>query len=236
MRVVTTCHEAGFEQYGHRALAGWKHWPRDAELHWYTEGYEIPSTPGVVAVPIEQIQSLARFKERHAGFVPPSYIWDVVRFSNKVFAACDALASYKGIGVWMDADCVTYADIPAGYVEGLLERDAYLGAFQRTGMYTETGFWVMDCSHVQHEAFVGVWQEWYDSAAFKSLGGWTDCHTLDATIRKFKGLIKVTNLSGAFAAEMHPMAKADLGRFVDHTKGPRKDGGTSPENTFRQAA
>ena len=236
MRVVTTCHKDGFEQYGHRALAGWKHWPKSAELHWYTEDYDIADTPGVVAVPNRHLQALQDFKRKHGGYRPPNYLWDVVRFAHKVFAAIDALAGYKGIGVWMDADCVTYRDIPEGMVEALLERDAYIGIFGRRGMYTETGFWVMDCSHPQHEAFLSTWQEWYDSGAFRTLGGWTDCHTLDATIRKFRDAIKVTNLSGEFADDMHPMAKVELAKYLDHTKGPRKLSGASPENQYREAA
>lgn len=236
MRVVTTAHRAGFEQYGRRMLDTWVNWPRDAELWWYTEGYEINRTD-VTEVPNTKIASLQSFKSKWGHYAPVSYLYDVVRFSNKVYAAYDALQDYRGLGVWCDADCVTYAQIPAGYIESLLPKGAYIALFKRDGMYSETGFWVMDCSHPQHLAFLNTWVEWYESGAFKQLANWTDCETLDATIRKFEkaGLIVSASLSGAHAREMHPMAHADLARFVDHAKGARKIDGRSPENKFREA-
>jgi hypothetical protein len=236
MRVVTTCHKEGYEQYGHRILDGWNHWPRSTELHWYVEDYEVPETAGITTVNLERLQGLQSIKHRYSHYKPPSYLFDVARYANKVYAACDALMDYKGIGVWMDADCVTFKDIPEGYIDSLLEKGAYLACFQRTGLYTETGFWVMDCSHEQHQSFLLAWQEWYESNAFAALTGWTDCHTLDATIRKFKGAVAVTNLSGEHADNMHPMALSPLGAYIDHCKGPRKVGGFSPENAHRGAA
>lgn len=238
MRVVTTCNKEGFDAYGHRLLDGWKHWPREAELHWYTEGFDLPETPGVRAIPMDHLQALSSFKRHHFKYRPPNYLYDVVRFSHKVYAAVDGLSTYNGLGVWLDADCVTYRDIPPDYLRSLLTKDAYIGLFQRAGTYSETGLWIVDCSHPQHQSFMQTWQDFYDSGAFASLGGWTDCHTLDATIRKFTkaDFIKVTNLSGEHADNMHPMSKVDLGRYIDHCKGRRKVAGVSPENPHRAAA
>lgn len=238
MRVVTTCHKEGFERYGHRVLDGWKHWPRNAELYFYTEGYTIPETPGVKAIDLNKVPSLAQFKERYADYVAPNYLFDVVRFSHKVYAAADAFSDYKGLGVWMDADCVTYRDIPEGFIEGLLPKGAYIGHFRRAGLYTETGFWIVDCSHEQHEAFMQAWLGWYENHTFKALANWTDCETLDATIRQFikNKLIQAHSLSGEFEKDPHPMAKVELAQYIDHCKGPRKEAGASPENAFRGAA
>lgn len=232
MRLVTTCNREGYERYAHRVLDGWHHWPAGTELHWYVEGFTLPKDrpESIIEISTDKLQALQTFKLRHGGFVPPNYLFDVVRFSHKVFAAADALQDYKGIGVWMDADVVTKADIPAGYVETLV-KDAYLAMFKRRGMYTETGFWVMDCAHEQHESFLGVWTDWYESGAFRGLQNWTDCETLDATVRKFErqDLIRTVSLSGEFEKDMHPMAKAPLSAYLDHCKGNRKDLGYSPE-------
>ena len=75
--------------------------------------------------------------------------WDVVRFAHKVFAAYDALRDYDGIGVWCDADCTAYTDIPEGLIEDQV-KDAYIALYQRKGMYSETGFWVMNCGYSNH--------------------------------------------------------------------------------------
>jgi hypothetical protein len=231
MRLVTTCNAEGFERYAHRILEGWKYWPADTELWWYTEGFTIPNKPdGIVEISTDKLQGLQAFKLKHGKFRPPNYLFDVVRFSHKVYAAVDALSDYKGVGVWMDADCVTRKPIPPGFIENSLGRD-YMAMFKRRGMYTETGFWIADCSHEQHREFLSTWVEWYDSGAFKDLANWTDCETLDATVRIFEkaGLIKTGSLSGEFEKEMHPMAKSVIGAYIDHTKGDRKDLGYSPE-------
>lgn len=234
LRVVTTAHKAGYEQYGRRFIDTWHNWPRNAELWWYTEGYEI-SRDDITEWPNTKLTQLQAFKSKWAHYQPVSYLYDVVRFSNKVFAAYDALLDYRGLGVWCDADCVTYASIPVGYIESLLPKGSYIALFKRDGMYSETGFWVMDCAHPQHQAFLNTWVEWYESGAFRQLANWTDCETLDATIRKFEraGLITSASLSGLHAREMHPMAHVELARRLDHTKGGRKVEGRSPENKFR---
>lgn len=237
IRVVTTCHKQGFEDYGKRCLESWGNWPKNAELWWYTEGYELPETERVVQVPNTKIQSLQSFKLKFDYYLSPRYLFDVVRFSNKVYAAIDALSDFNGIGVWLDADCVTYKQIPDGFIESLLPSDRYIALFKRAGMFSETGFWVMNCAHPEHQAFLSYWQEWYDSGSFKQLGNWTDCEALDATIRKFEkhNLIRSISLSGGHEREMHPMALSDVGKYIDHCKGTRKKDGFSPENINREA-
>lgn len=223
MRVVTTAPKD--VAYTARWLEGRKFWP-DAEFVFYTEGYTV-DCPGK---DFADLPEFSEWKAKHQGYVPPNWQWDVVRYAHKVFAAIDALYDYDGVGVWLDADCVTYKPIPEGYVEGLV-KDVYLACFQRTGLYTETGMWVMDCSHPKHREFLDYWRGWYLGERFTVLPQWHDCYTLDYTIRAVD--VPVRNLSGEFAKDMHPMAKADIGKYVDHCKGPRKVKGFSPENKHR---
>lgn len=231
MRVVTTAPKDGLDLYGHRWLESRENWP-DAEFVWYTENYELDE---VKTKDFRDLPEFHQWKMKHARYAPPSWQWDVVAYAHKVFAACDALYDYDGVGVWLDADCVTFKPIPEGLIEAQV-KDAYLACYQRTGMYTETGFWVMDCSHPEHKAFLDAWRSLYFSERYTKLPQWHDCFTLDATIRLFADKIKVHNLSGKFAKDMHPMASSELGQYIDHCKGPRKIKGISPENKFRSAA
>jgi len=237
MRVVTTCHKQGYQMYGKRFVEGWQNWPEESELHWYTESFEPPHLTRCTFIPDTKIQGLQIIKERFQHYKPVGWEWDVVRYANKVYAAYDALIDYKGIGVWLDCDCVTFKPLPVGYIESLLPDDCYMAMFKRTGMHTETGFWIMNCAHEQHQSFLSNWIEWYESRAFFDLPGWTDCHTLDATVRRFEkeGLIKTHSLSGTHAKDMHPLSKVELGRYIDHCKGKRKITGYSPENLNRTA-
>jgi hypothetical protein len=235
IRVATTCHKAGYEMYGLRFVQGWSNWPTDAELYWYQEGFQSPPMLNTTLIPTSKVEGLENFKRRFTHYIPVSWQWDVVRFSNKVYAAVDAFMDFKGIGVWLDADCVTFNPISADYLRSLIPAGCYMAMFKRTGMATETGFWVMDCSHPEHQAFLETWRSWYDGNHFKDLPEWHDCYTLDATVRLFerKGLIKTHSLSGEFEKDMHPICKVELGKYIDHCKGKRKIDGRSPENLNR---
>ena len=231
MKVVTTVHKAGFDQYGYRWIESVNNWPA-ADFVMYAEGF---TTDAVPCVKTEDVARLAAFKAKHKAFTAPSWRHDIVRFSNKVFAAYDALYDYDGIGVWLDADCVTYRPIPPGYIEKQLG-GAYFAHFARPGHYTETGMWIVDCRHTAHKAFFDTWIGWFETGAFTQLDEWHDCTTLDATLRLMRDEITTRNLSGEYGNLMHPMTKADISRFVDHCKGPRKGTGMSPENVHRAAA
>ena len=229
VRLVTSCTGKHFEDYAYRLFNSFKHFPKGTELWWYTEGFSLPKQDGIVEIDIASLGDLSDFKKKHAAYKPPNYMFDVVRFSNKVYAADAALIDYQGIGGWIDADCVILKDIPEGFIEGHLQ-DAYIALLQRKGLYSETGFWIMDCQKEVHHDFLNMWTEWYRSDAFKGLANWTDCETLDATIRRFqKDGMKVTNLSGDFAKDSHPLTKIALGKYIDHCKGRRKVLGYSPE-------
>lgn len=241
MRVVTTAHKAGLDLYGQRWLDSRRHWPANTDFWWYTEGYELPrqkdekSGERIVRRDFSELPEFMQWKAKHQGYVPPNWEYNVIGYSHKVFAAIDALYDYDGIGVWLDADCVTYRKIPPEVIEQQLGAGNYLACYQRKGYHTETGFWIMDCAHPEHHAFLDAWMAWYLTNSFKQLSVWHDCQTLDATIRHFGERVKVNNLSGDKSNEMHPMALTELGRYIDHCKGPRKIKGVSPENKHREA-
>lgn len=238
IRFVTTCHREGWERYGRRLWDSWENAPAGSELIWYAEGFNPGEQRGITVVPVDKLHDLQSFKLRYGHYCPPTWRWDVSKFAHKVFAAIDGLREYRGTGAWLDADCVFHKKVPDGLLEQFLPDGFYLSMFKRRGMYTETGFWLMDCAHKFHEAFLNDWQSWYDSGEFKNLAEWHDCMTLDATVRTYEreGLIRTFSLSGEHEKEMHPMALSPLAEFIDHCKGDRKDAGVSPENKFREVA
>jgi hypothetical protein len=252
MRVVTTMHKAGFDVYGKRWIDGKLKWPEGTEFHFYTEGYEVPYSPGeedliesagmcgdkrhwMQRYELNDLPEFVEWKMKHAGYIPPDWRFDVVKYACKVFAAVNSFRDYDGIGVWLDGDCVTYKDIPPGLIEKQVE-DAYLACYQRTGLYTETGLWIVDCRHPEHKAFMDAFTGVYLTERYKALQAWHDCMVLDYTISNFRDRIKVRNLSGEFSKHPHPQAMTELGAYIDHAKGTRKIAGRSPENKHREAA
>jgi hypothetical protein len=236
LRVVTTCHKAGLEEFGHRWLDGRKNWPKKTEFYFYTEGYDLDAS-GVTVKDIMAVPGFAEWKAKHIHYRPPGWQWDVVKFAHKVFAAWDALYDYDGVGVWLDADVVTHKKIPAGVIEKAVD-GVYVAHYGRTGYYTETGMWVVDCSHPNHRPFMDALRTAYLSERYQSLSQWHDCMVFDAALRGFvrDGLVKARNLSGEFHKDLHPMAKTEYARYLDHCKGNRKTIGRSSENKHREAA
>ena len=235
MRIITTVHKEGFDQYGEKWLKGLDLWPAEDEFIAYTEGFDLDH-PRVTGRRIESVVRAEAFKVQFRHYKPVNWRWDIVRFGNKVFSSYDALYDYKGIAVWMDADAETYAKMPEGYVRKMLPEGNYLALFKRQGMPPETGFWVMDCSHPAHQQFLDTWIRWLESGAFKQLSQWCDASTMEATIRQFEkaGAIQTASLSEGFEKEHHPMAMADIGKYIDHRKGGRKGQLSSPENPYRK--
>jgi hypothetical protein len=227
MRVVSTCHKDGFDRYGKKFIDGLKNWP-EHELFLYSEGFESNKR-------VEDLPKLVAFKERHKGFHPNSWQWDVVRFSNKVYTMHDAAYDCEDLIVWCDADCYAHSKIPDGYIESLLPEGCFLSYFRRKGIHSELGFWLMDGKHPEKKAFLDTWLSWYETGMFKDLRQWHDCESFDATVRLFlrRDRFRVHSLSGAFEKDMHPMAKVDLAKYWDHLKGQRKDMEKSPENVYR---
>jgi hypothetical protein len=224
MRVISTCHKAGWDVYGKRWLEGLKHWPKETEFILYTEGFDLDH-PLVLSKRVEDLPRAQAFKAKYAHYTPFAWRWDIVKWSNKVFAAYDALYDYEGLALWLDADCMTLQDIPAGYIEGMLPPGDFWAGFKRTGWQTETGFWIMDCWHRERRRFLDTWIQWLESGSFKNLEQWCDASTLDATIRAFTrdGLIEVASLSGEFEKEEHPMSKVELSKYINHLKGALKN-------------
>lgn len=237
IKCVTTCHREGWDQYGRAFRDGWRHVPHD--LTWYTEGFDLPPAERITEVKNESLEKLQAFKKRFSFYKPPYYQWDVVRFSNKVYAVHDALRNHDGLGLWIDADMIPFSDVPVGYIESLLAPGDYIAMFRRKGFYSECGFWVVDCTNPQHGAFMDRLLGLYEDGDFKHLREWHDSYLMDAVVKQMErdGKIKITNLSGVHSGDEHPMARADLAKYFDHLKGPtRKELGASPENEHRKAA
>lgn len=251
MRVVTTCLEKDIATYGQRWLDARSRWPKGTQFWWFTEGYTLPYQPdeqqaiellgldGGALIERRDLRDIAdwmAWRASMAHYVPPDWRFDIVRWSCKAFAALEAFKDYDGIGVWMDADCETYRDVPEGMIEAQVQ-DHYLACYQRTGLWTEAGVWIVNCGHPAHEDFSDFIREAYLQNRYKSLPQWHDCMILDAAIRQFTqaGRITVNNLSGEFHKHPHPQAMSELGKYFDHMKGARKDRGRSPENKWRVA-
>jgi hypothetical protein len=235
MKVITTVHKAGFDKYGSKWVEASSNWPDEDELWMYTEGFDLDH-PRIRTKRVEELPKLEAFKARYRNYKPVSWEWDVVRWSNKAYTIYDAFRDHKGLGLWLDADAITYKKPPDGYIANLLPEHYYIALFKRVGMAPETGFWLINCNHAEHTRFIDTWIRWFDDDRFKELNQWCDAATMLATINAFerKKLISTFSLSGKFDRYPHPMSQVELAQYIDHMKGNRKAKGFSPENVFKK--
>ncbi len=240
MRVVTTALERDLHGFVRDWLDGRKFWPAGTEWWYYTEGYELPEQEDEAERPIvrhdvDDIPGLAAWKGKHKDRPFTDWRWDVVRWSNKVFTPIHALYDYTGIGVWMGADCITYRQVPEGMIEAAV-KDDYCAFYQRDHLPPECDFWVMNCAHPQHKAFLDFMRVFYFMDTVLTLPRNDDCVVWGEALRKFtaEGRITVNNLSGKYSGHPHPQAASEFGKYIDHRKGERKKGRFSPENKYHR--
>ena len=214
MRLVTTCTEEEFRQHGHRLLESFKH-VKGAELWWYADGFSLPKTPGVVEISADKLQALQAFRGRMSKYLTPSLEFDVLQYAPRIFAVCDALGDYKGIGGWISPRLRAVQDIPAHFLEGEL-RNAFIARLTRKGATSQDALWLMDCAHEQCASFVQTLGDWLESRSFTELPAWTDMDIVDATVRRFEkhGLIESASMSGIHEGLQNPLIATDLGQYL----------------------
>jgi hypothetical protein len=101
-----------------------------------------------------------------------------------------------------------------------------VGYFGRN-TFTETGVLFFRLRPEVGE-FLEKWTSLYFTDEFKSLGGWTDCHTFDFCRKNTNVSLVFKNLN-SINEQNHPIAKSFLKTLVDHRKGDRKVMDISPE-------
>ena len=169
----------------------------------------------------------------------PSYKWNAVKFSYKVFSIFLAsnIDTISSKIVWIDADTVCINDLNENKLEKFLPQNrelmTYLGRdnFPPTCPHSETGFIGFNLLHKQFSSFIKTAISFYTTGELFTLERYHDCVVYDMTRRIFEMTgTQFRSLSGEFKSEEHPFVKCGLGNFFDHLKGNRKLLGFSPEH------
>ena len=174
-----------------------------------------------------------------------SYLWDAVRFSNKVFCVVNAVRNspeYDYI-IWIDADTYTFRPMPIRFLENLLPINTmltYLGRerfeLKDGGKYPECGFVGYNLRHPEVQNFVNEWEQLYTTDNVFKLLEWHDSFILWHLAKKFKKEknIKINDIGYAKGVKGHHVfVNSELGLYMDHMKGKRKQKGTSAKNDLR---
>jgi hypothetical protein len=248
---VTTFHADHWQGWARTFVASFlARWPREVELHVVLQG-DLPRDLFRSRLHVHALETWAprwpEFLAKHGGDKAAhgqinggyDYRHDAIRFAPKVFvigAAAEHLRRAERL-LWIDADIVTHADVPLGWLEAvLLPFDeasgtrpyvAYLGR-DAVRLVPETGLLAFDQLHAGHAPFLAAWTGLYASGSVFELARQEDAFSFDCVRRHFAkaGLISCHDL-GAGIMHHHVFVNSVLGEVMDHCKGPRKQVGHS---------
>ncbi len=166
--------------------------------------------------------------------------WDAIRFANKTYAVYDAFTKSNNWCVWMDAD--TFIHSPWSYEQfaDLLPADkwiTYVGRGKGSQTWPECGFYGLNVQNEVCKKFMQEFERVYEDAdnGIFLLEEWHDSFVFGNILNKMKieypNVLDYTEdmiLKGAITGGGgHPLINCELGRWMDHLKGARKDTGKS---------
>lgn len=245
IRVCSGFSESGYKEYGKRFLETFhKHWPQSVELVVFTEA-DVEMPRGACRS-LWECRGVAQFLARHRDNPErcgtkqhakwkPKYIgrpynfrFDAVKFFKQALIPEHASFNLNDgdILVWLDADVVTFADVPDDAIEQIIgDRDiAFLG---RQGTHSEIGFWAVRLNYRTRE-FLAMFADVWRSDKVFDLEEWHSAFVFD-WCRRHTSMIQhnMTPLGRG-----HVFTDSPLRYWLDHCKGNRKTLGYSPERKF----
>jgi hypothetical protein len=176
-----------------------------------------------------------------------SFLFDAVRFANKVFCVTHAIKTsvekeYDYV-IWLDADTYTFRTMPRDFLESLLPEDSmftYLGRENPVkndgGKYPECGFVGYNLRNPHMQQFAHDWEKLYNTDQIFELLEWHDSFVFWhlSKIYREKHNVKVNDIGYWKGVKGHHVfINSELGLYIDHFKGKRKNIGSSAKNDLR---
>ena len=233
--VITSFTEELYEEYGRECLRTYfAHWPSNVELVVYFEGDRFPEPriqSGVRWVRMHEVDRLSGFLDDigqfrlMSGTMPDGKYninWDA-RQGRSIFMLYHAARQFGGKVFWMDADCITHADVPDTFLDEILPDDKLCCFHSRDGWYySETGFIGYNAAHASCQDFLESCRGMYLEGSIFTQPGWHDCYAFDAIRRRAPAEWFHNLAAGLPQGCMHPIVNGPLGAYIDHKKGKRK--------------
>jgi len=222
-----------------------KHWPKDTKLYayyndWRERGLQSYDSDRVEFIDLMSVSTelCEFFKKFKSPEDTPNWRTDVKRWAYKVYTEYEFFVKNPpkcDVGIWIDADTVTYNDIPKAKLEEWLPKDKDIAVLGREAVnYIEAGFVMMRMTDLNKALFAdlfGVWnsgeiynyREWHDAFVFTRIMNLHQAHGL-----------QVENLS-PHCADLNAFEASPLVRYMYHNKGMLKfkeqQAGQEPPNT-----
>lgn len=237
--VVTTMNLKYYNEIGHRMLDSFQdQWPCHLNLYWEN----IDELPEITHDKISILDLFLKepecesFVNRHRNRSdqtnPKELHLGAVRFAYKTFSIIHATTHSKSrYVIWLDADTFTHTKITEEILFQFVKEGCYVSYLGRDNNYSECGFVVYDTHHPMHTSFIQTWRNLYEKDEVFKLPQWHDSFVFDCIRREYeKHGMKNNNFSPWGKDYDHVFVESELGKYIDHMKGPRKEQGRTPKN------
>ncbi|QUS54406.1 hypothetical protein [Pseudovibrio brasiliensis] len=246
--VITTFHEAGYQQYGRRCIQSFlEKWPETVSILIYPEKVSVGFSEARVQVldPLVVLSKLQQFKSSYYDnpfangtnpIIPKqteNFRWDAYRFSNKVFAVTDAIRRCQGTFdqlIWLDADTVTHTQIPENFLNKMAPKKGQLAAYLNRRGYPECGWVGYNLKHPEILNFADRFEQIYLTGEFLTFKENHDSYIFWEIVQEMEQAHSASFKElGSRWRSGHIFIQSALGKYVDHLKGDRKIEGRSRE-------
>ena len=206
-----------------------QHWPKDTKLYayyndWPERGLQTYDSDRVEFIDLMSVSTelCEFFKKFKSPKDTPNWRTDVKRWAYKVYTEYEFFVKNPpkcDVGIWIDADTVTYNDIPKAKLEEWMPKDKDIAVLGREAVnYIEAGFVMMQMTELNKALFAdlfGVWnsgeiynyKEWHDAFVFTRIMNLHQAHGL-----------QINNLS-PHCADLNAFEASPLVRYMYHNKG-----------------
>ena len=235
--VITTFDRKYYERCGRAFVDTYRQfWPKTIPLTIYYEGDELEADEENIKWRyMEEVEYLPQFLANikpfafMTGNVGGSYN---IQYDARMCRAGFIQAHHMRHGgkvLWLDADIITHGAVPETFIDDLLPDDKLCAYLARDWWYSETGGLCMNADHPMADAFRQLWVQVFNSGVIFSLPGWHDCYGFDIARKSFGRPDLFMDLVAHLRhlRPSHPFVNSIFGAYMDHKKGPRKDGGRS---------
>jgi len=173
-----------------------------------------------------------------------SYLWNAVKFSYKVSCVTHAVKTYTDYDyiIWLDDDTYTFRDIPMQFIESICPNDTLVTYLDRendlgSNKYPECGLVCYNMRHVLVQNFISDWEQLYFTAKIFELLEWHDSYVFWHLTKEYKQKHKARVHDIGYSKGVkghHVFVNSELGKYIDHFKGDRKNAKSSKAEDIRK--
>jgi hypothetical protein len=232
---VTTYNRKLYDEYAKRFLETYN-WPFDLKIYVEEDDFwhprvtyknifkEVPDCKEFVNRNKHRMEQ-TDYKEKSN-----AYVKDGVRFCYKVYAYTHSILNedYDGI-IGIDADSIFYKPIDEQWIKNKIHRDDCMMTYLGRSNYSECGFLYWNMKHPQTKSYAKFMKDLYDTDHIYNLQEQHDSFIWDYARLRYENEFGIKNHNIGDKQVGHVQARSVLGEIYDHTKGPRKLKGRSPE-------